>query len=131
MKLDKILVSLSLILTAMSAVGQVQNNSDSLRQVNVHRLSTFLSLTSTQESTLIIMEKQFDQQMDSLRSHPMSPQSRTSAMAMALTEHRQQLKQLFTEQQWKKYKAMLDERRAAYLKAAAEKHITIKELPGQ
>src|SRR5258708_4435424 len=131
MKHYKMVITFISLFAAASGMSQTRINKDSLRVANVHRLSVFLSLSSSQESALSEMERQFENRMDSLAQRPVAPQSPSSAMASALTEYRGQLKHLFTEDQWKRYKAMLDERRAAYLKAAAEKHITVKELPGQ
>jgi hypothetical protein len=130
MKQAKILLPFFLMFAVVSAMGQAQSK-DSLRQANIRRLSLFLSLTPAQESAFRSIDERFERQMDSLRNSSALPQQKTSAMAAALSDDHRQLKQLFTEEQWKKFKAMLDERRAASLKAATEKHVTVRELPGQ
>jgi hypothetical protein len=113
------------------AYGQTSPSNDGLFAVRVHQLSNYLSLSSSQEHTLLSLEKQQQQSLDSLGHLTLGPDQRKSALAGTLYQHDRQIKALFSAVQWKKYEELLEQRRQAFLKRASDKKVTIQELPRQ
>src|SRR5258708_19740383 len=102
MKHYKMVITFISLFAAASGMSQTRINKDSFRVANVHRLSVFLSLSSSQESALSEMERQFDNRMDSLTQRPVEPQSPSSAMSSPLTDYPGQPQHLFTLVQYKR-----------------------------
>jgi len=114
-----------------SVLGQAPASKDSISKLAAHQLSVFLSFSSGQERSLLLLEQQWGRWKDSIRLLPLRPEQRTSALSNGLHQHFRQVKEVMTEVQWAKYTDMLAKRRAAFLKDASDKKMIVKELPGQ
>jgi len=123
---------LFLMVFSLGAVfGQTTPGKDSLLVLHVHQLSGYLSLSSPQEQTLLVIERQQQKFQDSLSHLSLTTDQRRSVLTDDLSRHNQQLKSLFNADQWKKYSDMQAARRAAFLKHASDKKVGVRELPVQ
>jgi hypothetical protein len=127
----KYLIWFFIMSASFAAFGQATPPTDSTLATRVRRISGYLSLSSPQEKALLGLEGRQQKSQDSLRRIPLSPDQRTPILLSILQDHDRQLKAILNEAQWKKYKDLMAAGRAAFLKHAAEKGITVRELPGQ
>ena len=95
----------------------------------IHQLSAYLSLSSSQEQAFLFLERQQQQSLDSIDAAIIDPDRRKLALSACLKQHDKTLKAILTDEQWKKYDEMLEARRQAFLKNAANKKINVQEIP--
>jgi hypothetical protein len=118
-----------LAIMAGSVLGQGAARKDSINALAARQLSAYLSLSSDQEQTLLVLEQQWERSRDSLGHLTMNVEQRTAALSTGLQRHFRQVKTVMTDVQWAKYTDMLATRRAAFLKAASGKKMIVTELP--
>ncbi len=126
------MVLLFLMVYSLGTVfGQTTPGKDSMLVLHVHQLGGYLSLSSAQEQALLVVERQQQRFQDSLSHLSLTVDQRRSVLTDDLNRHNQQLKSLFNTDQWKKYSDMQATRRAAFLKHASDKKVSVRELPVQ
>ena len=109
--------------------GQTKPSADSLAAAAVRSLTTNLGLTTAQQKSLLDNEKKFFDHMDSLSNSGLQGDKLSQALSRSMNDHRTQLKQMFTDDQWKKYTSLQETRRASFRKNAESQHATVNEVP--
>jgi len=120
---------LGLTLCCSTAIlGQEKPSKDSLAVKAVRNLSGILSLTTDQQKSLLVIERNFYFCMDSLAVN-VPREKHQQVYSVALNDHLARLKQLLSDDQWKKYLSFREAKRSAFLKKAAEQGATVNEVP--
>jgi len=101
---------------------------DSILVHQMHQLKGFLSLSDAQEQSWLILERQQQKTMDSVTQLHLSLEDRNKWLTGNIQKHSHQVKSILSEDQWKKYTAMLESRRQEFLKHAADKNIKVTEI---
>jgi len=130
MKICKKYLILPLLLLAglCKVHGQTAPSKDSLRTMRIHRLALYLSLSEGQEQAFQAMAGQQEKSMDSLNLLHLDIEQRKAWLTANVQMSDRQIKTLFTDAQWKKYRDMLDGQRQEFLKKAASKKVATAEI---
>ena len=122
----------TLILCSLFSFGQRTTSSiDSVIQVRTRQLSSYLSLSSSQEQAVLALTLQEEKYIDSLSRSSIQLEQKGDKINIAEMNYRRQIKTILTESQWIKYEEMLRAAQAAFMKRAAEKKIAVRNIPVQ
>lgn len=122
-----ILVFMVLIVFQGKAAAQPLNN-DSITRVRIHQLAQILSLSASQEQAFFNLEKKQTDLRDSVAHLQLSLDDRKQWLTSNLKDHDKELKKIFSEKQWKDYKAILKKRREEFMQHNTDKKIKTNEI---
>jgi hypothetical protein len=127
----KYLLLLAIVSGTSAVLGQTPPVKDGTSVLAAHQLSAYLSLSSGQEQSLVALEQQRQKSIDSINHVSLTAQQRTTALSVCIQQQNRLIKAVLTATQLEKYTDMIKTRRAAYMQQAANKKVTVQELPGQ
>ena len=109
--------------------AQTIASKDSIMVSRIHQLSVQYSLSSSQETAFLSLERQQASSLDSIGKMHLSPEQRKEWLTNSFAAHDRRLKNIFTPEQWQRYNKMLQDRKQAFVRQAAARKIKVTEIP--